>query len=112
MHTRRKFVQQSALVSLVPLIPSFIPKSLEAATPSTDNRILVVIQMDGGNDGLNTVIPFKDERYSKVRTELRIPEKEIHKLSDEIGLHPSMKSMAELFKEGRMSVIQGVGYRN
>ena len=112
MQTRRKFIQRTALVSLAPCIPTFIPKSLGAAKPSSDDRILVVIQMDGGNDGLNTVIPFKDARYAEVRKELRIPEKEIHKLSDEIGLHPSMKTIAELFKEGRMSVIQGVGYPN
>ena len=112
MQTRRSFIQYSALVSLTPWTPNFIPKSLAAVTPSSDDRILVVIQMDGGNDGLNTVIPFRDAKYAEVRKELRIPEKEIHRLGDEIGLHPSMKAVAELFKEGRMTIIQGVGYPN
>jgi len=112
MQTRRRFIEQSALLSLTPWIPNFIPQSLGATAPSADDRILVVIQMDGGNDGLNTVIPFADAKYAEVRKELRIPEREIHKLSDEIGLHPSMKGMSDLFEEGRVSIIQGVGFPN
>ena len=112
MQTRRRFIEQSALLSLTPWIPNFIPQSLGATAPSADDRILVVIQMDGGNDGLNTVIPFADAKYAEVRKELRIPDKEIHKLSDEIGLHPSMKGMSDLFEEGRVSIIQGVGFPN
>lgn len=112
MRTRRRFLEQSALLSLSPWIPNFIPQSLGATATSADDRILVVIQMDGGNDGLNTVIPFADPKYAEVRKELRIPEKEIHKLSDAIGLHPSMKGMAELFKEGQLNIIQGVGFPN
>jgi uncharacterized protein (DUF1501 family) len=105
-------IERSALLSLTPWVPRFLPESLGATPPSDDDRILVVIQMDGGNDGLNTVIPFADAKYAEVRKELRIPEKEIHKLNDEIGLHPSMKGMLELFKEGRMSIVQGVGFPN
>lgn len=112
MRTRRRFLEQSALLSLSPWVPNFIPHSLGATATSADDRILVVIQMDGGNDGLNTVIPFADPKYAEARKELRIPEKDIHKLSDAIGLHPSMKGMAELFKEGQMSIIQGVGFPN
>ena len=112
MQTRRKFIEQSALLSLTPWIPDFIPQSLGATPASPDDRILVVIQMDGGNDGLNTVIPFKDSRYAEVRKELRIPEKDILKLNAEIGLHPGMKGMFELFQEGRMSIVQGVGFPN
>jgi len=112
MQTRRRFIEQSALLSLTPWIPNFIPQSLGATAPSADDRMLVVIQMDGGNDGLNTVIPFGDAKYAEVRNELRIPDREIHKLSDEIGLHPSMKGMSDLFQEGRVSFIQGVGFPN
>lgn len=112
MQTRRRFIEQSALLSLTSWIPNFIPQSLGATAPSVNDRILVVIQLDGGNDGLNTVVPFADPKYAEVRKELRIPEKELHKLSDEIGLHPSMKGMSELFQEGRLSIIQGVGFPN
>jgi len=112
MQTRRRFLEQSALLSLTPWIPNFISQSLGATRPAIDDRILVVIQLDGGNDGLNTVIPFADAKYAEVRKELRIPEKGIHKLNGEIGLHPSMKGMFELFKEGRLSIVQGVGFPN
>ena len=112
MTTRRSFIQQSTLVSLAPLLPTFIPRSLAFAAPIQDDRVLVVIQLDGGNDGLNTVIPFKHDKYAEYRKELRIPEKSVHKLNDEVGLHPAMKSAAELFHDKRLMIVQGVGYPN
>jgi uncharacterized protein (DUF1501 family) len=77
-----------------------------------DDRILVVIQLDGGNDGLNTVIPYADENYARLRRELRIKDSDIIKLDDAIGLHPAMKPAADLLDDGRLSIIQGVGYPN
>ncbi|HVJ87974.1 MAG TPA: DUF1501 domain-containing protein [Caulifigura sp.] len=112
MRSRRDFLKSSALVSLAPLIPSFLTTSLRAGDLKTDDRILVVIQLDGGNDGLNTVIPFADEGYSKNRRELRIPDKDILKLNDSLGLNPGMTSAAKLFEEGRLAIVQGVGYPN
>ena len=72
----------------------------------------MVIQLDGGNDGLNTVIPFADENYARYRRELRIAEQDVLKLNDAIGLHPAMKPAAELFEDGRLTIVQGVGYPN
>jgi uncharacterized protein (DUF1501 family) len=72
----------------------------------------VVIQLDGGNDGLNTVIPYADENYARLRRELRIKDSDIIKLDDAIGLHPAMKPAADLLDDGRLSIIQGVGYPN
>ncbi|MFV0444689.1 MAG: DUF1501 domain-containing protein [Planctomycetaceae bacterium] len=112
MSTRRQFLQQSALVSLAPWLPAFLPQSLSAAEAAEDDRILVVIQLDGGNDGLNTVIPFRDEHYAAVRSTLRLAEKDLHKLDDAVALHPGMKAAAELFGDGRLSIVQGVGYPN
>lgn len=112
MYSRRDFLKQSALVSLAPLVPSFLARSLRADDLKADDRILVVIQLDGGNDGLNTVIPFTDEGYSKNRRELRIPDKDILKLNDSLGLSPGMKPAAKLFEEGQLAIIQGVGYPN
>lgn len=112
MFSRRDFLKRSAIVSLSPLVPSFLARSLRADDLKHDDRILVVIQLDGGNDGLNTVIPFTDEAYSKNRRELRIPDKEILKLNDSLGLNPGMKAAAKLFEEGQLTILQGVGYPN
>jgi len=112
MLNRRRFLQNASLVSLAPFLPTFLPRSLTAAPNDSDGRILVVIQLDGGNDGLNTVIPFKDEAYSKARTALRLDEKDILKLDDTLGLNPGMKGAAELFESRRLTIVQGVGYPN
>jgi uncharacterized protein (DUF1501 family) len=112
MNTRRQFLQRSALVSLSPWIPAILPHSLQAAESKKDDRILVVVQLDGGNDGLNTVIPFADENYAKYRRELGVPKKDVLKLTDAVGLHPALKPAAELFQDGRLAIVQGVGYPN
>ena len=76
MKTRRHFLKNTALISLVPAIPTFLGKSLLADEQQSGNeRILVVVQLDGGNDGINTVVPFKDEGYVKHRPKLALPEK-------------------------------------
>lgn len=112
MTTRRRFLQQSAVVSLVPLVPAFLSRSLSAADAKRDERVLVVIQLDGGNDGLNTVIPYADEDYRRHRQELFISPDKVLKLNDAIGLHPQMKPAAQLFEDGRLAIVQGVGYPN
>jgi len=112
MTTRRQFLQQSALVSLAPLVPAFLSQSLTAADAKPDDRVLVVIQLDGGNDGLNTVVPFADENYARFRRDLRIKSEEVLKLDAAVGLHPAMKSAADLFQDGRLAIVQGVGYPN
>jgi uncharacterized protein (DUF1501 family) len=70
------------------------------------------VQLAGGNDGLNTVVPFEDDRYAKARPTLRLPGKQLHKLDDHLGFHPELSAFARLFKEGLLGVVQGVGYPN
>lgn len=112
MLNRRNFLKQSSLVSLAPIVPNFVSQTAFAAKAEKDQRILVVIELEGGNDGLNTVIPFADDHYGKYRKSLRIETKDIIKLSDSIGLHPAMKAAGELFDSERLAVIPGVGYPN
>ncbi|RPH79477.1 MAG: DUF1501 domain-containing protein, partial [Planctomycetaceae bacterium] len=73
-------------------------------------RILVVIQLSGGNDGLNTVVPYRDELYRKARPVLGIATADLHRLNDDLGLHPSLGGAAKLLEQGRFAIVQGVGY--
>jgi uncharacterized protein (DUF1501 family) len=72
----------------------------------------VVIEMTGGNDGLNTVIPYADDLYQKARPTLRFTKDQVVKLNDHVGLHPAMRSVEPMFKNGHLAVVQGVGYPN
>src|SRR4029079_16644836 len=93
----------------------FVPRLLadaaeESEAAAKNDRVLVVVELSGGNDGLNTLIPFENDLYYKNRLVLGIPKANIHKIADGLGLHPSLEPLAELYKEGRLSVVQGVGY--
>ncbi|MCB1122673.1 MAG: DUF1501 domain-containing protein, partial [Verrucomicrobiae bacterium] len=116
--TRREFLNTSAkgagLLAFSQFVPAFLRDSVAAGAPSpeTDRRILVLVQLAGGNDGLNTVIPYEDPQYYKLRPTLGIKKNEAIPLTDEFGIHPSCEGMSQLFKEGKLSVIQNVGYPN
>ena len=112
MLNRRSFLHQSSLLSLSPLVPAFLSQTALATEAGKDDRLLVVIQLDGGNDGLNTVIPFADDNYGKFRDKLRVDKKEIIKLNDSLGLHPGMKAAGELFDNRQLAIVPGVGYPN
>ena len=75
-------------------------------------RVLVVVQLTGGNDYFNTVIPYTDSNYYDNRPTLQIRDDRVLKLDDELGLHPAMGPMKELYDEGRMAVVHGIGYAN
>ena len=116
MLTRRQFLGKSlqlgSVVSLASSIPCFLSRSLQAAENDNDGRILVVIELSGGNDGLNTIVPYADENYEKFRKTLRVPTSQVLKLNDEVGLHPAMDGAAKLVEDGRLAIVQGVGYPN
>ena len=98
---RRSFLKSSGMMALVPMLGASSPK-----------RILVMLHMQGGNDGLNTVVPLGNADYAKYRPTVRIAENKAIKLTSEIGLHPNMQAMADLYHEGNLSIIRGVGYAN
>lgn len=113
MTTRRRFIQQlsaAGIVSLGAAPPDFLLRaSLASETKSTD-RILVVVQLAGGNDGLNTVIPFHDLEYAKARPGIGIGSDRVLRMDSNVGLHPAMTGFRDLFEEGQLAVVQGVGY--
>jgi len=74
------------------------------------NRILVVVELSGGNDGLNTVVPFGDAAYYRARPKLGITERDVIKVADGYGFHPSMVGFERLYKDGRLAVVHGCGY--
>jgi uncharacterized protein (DUF1501 family) len=112
MLTRRSLLKRSALISLAPTVPGFLSRTAMAAGPERDGRILVVVQLEGGNDGINTVVPFGDEDYARHRRALRIPADRVCKLTDGVGLHPAMRPAADMIQDGRLAIVQGVGYPN
>jgi uncharacterized protein (DUF1501 family) len=116
MQSRRSFLQSAlqgcSLFALAPTVPGFLARTARAAPPERDGRILVVIQLDGGNDGINTVVPFADEGYAKHRKALRLSTDRLHKIDKEVGLHPAMADAAKLLEKGRLAIVQGVGYPN
>ena len=81
------------------------------STQTTD-PVIVVVQLTGGNDYLNTVVPYADSKYWDYRPVVNVPEEEILSLNDNIGFHPAMKPIADMFKEGKVAIVHGVGYEN
>ena len=75
-------------------------------------RTLIVVQMAGGNDGLNTVIPFSDALYHQMRPTLAIPDAQVLPLDNRLGLHPNLAPLKQLWDAGHLSIIEGVGYPN
>ena len=111
MFSRRTFLQ-STLLALAPTVPGFLARTARAASPQRDGRVLVVIELNGGNDGINTVVPYADEGYAKHRRLLRLPKNQLIKVNDHIGLHPQMAGAGKLLESGRLAIVQGVGYPN
>ena len=124
--SRRHFISRGVvLASTAFTVPWFIDMSARvlAAQPGNgqssrpgipDERILVVVQLAGGNDGLNTVVPYADASYYKARPVIGIPEAKVLKLKDNdfVGLHPKLQGLKDLYDSEQLAVIQGVGYPN
>jgi len=124
MKTRREFLRSTLLgASAAWTVPMFVEQTFaqlhndskdSAVQPVTgkDGPILVVLQLAGGNDGINTLVPYADDLYHKARPRLAKKENEIIKLSDYVGLNNSMPWLASQYKEGDLAIMQGVGYPN
>jgi len=125
LQTRREFLQKGLTLAAVTFtVPSFITRTVFAlnnpldarATASMpgrpDDHILVIVQLGGGNDGLNTVVPYAHDEYYRRRPNLNIAKGELLRVNDEIALHPSLKNLKAIHDEGRLAILQGVGYPN
>jgi uncharacterized protein (DUF1501 family) len=112
---RRTFLAGSAgaaVVASTTSVPRIWASANRRASLRDANRVLVVIQLSGGNDGLNTVIPYADDAYHRNRFATRIQATAVKKIDDYIGWHPSLDAFGELQQAGRLCIVQGVGYPN
>src|SRR5881394_3444560 len=113
---RRDFLKTSSLMAWGLTVPAFLSRTAAAAPtadkPGAKDTILVVVQLTGGNDGLNTVVPFTDPNYAKLRPTLKLPTNQLKKVDDQIGLHPSLDGLSKLLQDQALCIVQGVGYPN
>lgn len=121
LQTRREFLQKSiGLVAAASTVPTFLSRTALALTNpfaaplinASDDRVLVVVQLGGGNDGMNTVIPFGHESYYRARPTLAVPQDKVLRINDELGLHPNLAPLKNLYDAGKLAIVQGVGYPN
>ena len=122
MHTLRFFLQRGmTLLAATPTIPLFLDNTVmalggpdAAATQDSgvDGKVLVIVQLSGGPDGLNMVVPYADDAYHRARPAIGKKAKDVLKINDTLGLNPNLASLKSLYDSGQMSIVQGVGYPN
>ena len=108
---RRKFLKDTALASSLLFVPSFVKAFEDMPSSKLGYKRLVIVQLSGGNDGLNTIIPYNNDIYYNARPSLAIT-KNIIKLHDQLGFHPSLAPLRALYDNGELSIINNVGYPN
>ena len=113
---RRDFLKSAAMFSALGLAPQFLTRTVDAATQSirgfADDRVLVVVQLGGGNDGLNACVPWSDDAYYRARPQIGVRKDSLIRVTDDLAFNSSMKDMKALYDDGKLAVIQGVGYPN
>ncbi len=115
--TRRHLIKSSAtLLPAVAFLPGLLRRefadSRRVSSASTTDRTLVIIQQAGGNDGLNTIIPYGDGRYYDLRPAVAIPQQDVIPLNNQVGFHPGLTRFKKLWDSGRLAIVEGVGYPN
>lgn len=109
---RKEFIQLGSLATASMLLPKFLKAFEGPGVVPAGNKVVVVLQLSGGNDGLNTVIPVRNDLYYKARPSLGIQRKEALTLTDEAGLNPALTAFKELYDEGSLAILNNVGYPN
>ncbi|MDP6632668.1 MAG: DUF1501 domain-containing protein [Dehalococcoidales bacterium] len=113
--SRRQFLKSSAiLMPSVVLLPGLFRRGTfyppQASAASAASPILVVVQQAGGNDGLNTIIPYNDGLYYDLRPNVAIPQQEVITIDNEVGFHPNLPKFKALWDSGNLAIVEGVGY--
>ena len=117
--SRRDFLKSSGMIAVGLAAPAWLSTIARADIVRTakggkidPDCILVVCQLSGGNDGLNTIVPYANSDYYRLRPTLGIKENDVLKINEDIGFHPSLAAFAELYKNGQVAIVQNVGYPN
>jgi uncharacterized protein (DUF1501 family) len=109
---RRTFLQTGTLASASLLLPRFLKAMETPGSGIAGNKVLVVLQLSGGNDGLNTIIPYRNDLYYAARPRLGITRDQSLRLTDEAGIHPALPFFKTLYDEGNLAILNSVGYPN
>ncbi|MGF6845929.1 uncharacterized protein (DUF1501 family) [Chitinophaga sp. W3I9] len=109
---RRRFLQVGSLASAAVMMPKFLKALERGHLAPPGNKVLVIIQLSGGNDGLNTVIPYRNDIYYKARPALGIKKEAALSLNDDLGIHPALKGLKALYDDGALGILNNVGYPN
>jgi uncharacterized protein (DUF1501 family) len=109
---RRDFIKQSTLASSLFFVPNFVKAFENVATTKLGYKKLVIIQLAGGNDGLNTIIPYTNDIYYRNRPKLAITKENSIRVNDEIGFHKNLAPLKKLYDQGNLTIINNVGYPN
>lgn len=109
---RKEFIQIGSLATASLMVPKFLKAFEGKSMVLPGNKVVVILQLSGGNDGLNTVIPFRNDLYYKARPKLGIAKDKALAVTDETGLHPALKGFKELYDDGSLAILNNVGYPN
>lgn len=109
---RKEFIQIGSLATASLMVPKFLKAFEGKSMVLPGNKVIVILQLSGGNDGLNTVIPFRNDLYYKARPKLGIAKDKALAVTDEAGLHPALKGFKELYDDGSLAILNSVGYPN
>lgn len=113
LFSRREFLRTGSLLALTATAPSFLLRGAAAASQGSGLPILVVVQLAGGNDGLNTVVPFADDAYYRARPRLGLrSDEDLVKLNDRVALNSALKDLMPWGERGELAIVEGVGYPN
>ncbi len=110
---RRHFIRHSTMIAAATHVPLFLKVPVgKRVQRSPSGKILIVVQLSGGNDGLNAIVPFEDDLYYRSRPEIAIPPASVLKLDRGLGLGPGLEGLAEVYDSGELAIINSVGYPN
>src|SRR5215831_14352044 len=109
---RKEFLQLGSLATASFMVPKFLKAFERIDRVPPGNKVMVIMQLSGGNDGLNTVIPVRNDIYYRQRPRLGIEKEKALALTDEVSLHPALTSLKELYDDGNLGILSNVGYPN
>src|SRR6201988_4129536 len=105
---RREFLQVGSLATASLMVPKFLKAFEGTNMVPMGNKVVVILQLSGGNDGLNTVIPVRNDLYYKARPKLGIERTKALSITDEVGLHPALTGFKDLYDDGSLGIMNGV----